>query len=157
MWICQVLNLNTIGFQSGATRTITNAKALWRQLELSNNFGQMEFDCLLLRCMLLLSQLHQHTKVGLSSQFSLMTGKQRFFPASLQKSTYLDSFSRLMILFCKTRKFWERNSFILKCVILHEFQNIFFKYSILIHSKSSKNYIFEIKKNQHFCLKYFHC
>ena len=36
------------GFPSGATRTITNVKALWRQLELSNNFGQMEFDCLLL-------------------------------------------------------------------------------------------------------------
>ena len=29
----------------------------------------------------------------------MMAGKQRFFPASLQKSTYLDSFSRLMTLF----------------------------------------------------------
>ena len=61
MWICQVLNLTTIGFQSGATRTITNAKALWRQLELSNNFGQMEFDCLLLPTAL----LHVHLQLTL--------------------------------------------------------------------------------------------
>ena len=61
MWICQVLNLITIGFQSGATRTITNAKALWRQLELSNNFRQMEFDCLLLPTAL----LHVHLQLTL--------------------------------------------------------------------------------------------
>ena len=53
MWICQLLNLITIGFQSGANRKITNAKALWRQLKLSNNFGQMEFDCLILPTTLL--------------------------------------------------------------------------------------------------------
>ena len=57
MWIFQVLNLITIGFQSGATRTITNVKALWRQLELSNNFGQMDFDCLFLTTTLLHVQL----------------------------------------------------------------------------------------------------
>ena len=61
MWIFQVLNLITIGFQSGATRTITNAKALWRHLALSNNFGQTEYDGLLLPTAL----LHVHLQLTL--------------------------------------------------------------------------------------------
>ena len=55
----------------------------------------------------------------------MMAGKQRFFPASLQKSTYLDSFSRLMTLF----------------VILENPQN-----EILSFLKNVSSYIFKYGK-----------
>lgn len=57
----------------------------------------------------------------------MMAGKQRFFPASLQKSTYLDSFSRLMTLFVILENPQNEILSFLKNVSSYIFQLIFLK------------------------------
>ena len=89
--------------------------ALPRQLELSNNFGQMEFDCLLL-------QLQQHKSGLVFSVLSNDGWKATLFSCFIAKVNLSRLIFPLDDSLCNTRKSSERNSFIFKNVSSYSFK-----------------------------------